>query len=264
LSYDKSLYAGYNSSGTGTVVMTGGTLNLKSYIIGNSGTGSFVLSNGVVNTTYWQTFIGANAGSDGTFIQEGGTNTYSYSCYLGRSSGSTGRYIMNGGTLSAPNIAIGDSGAGYMEVKGGTLDVSGTIYVGYYTSATGMLVFNNYTNSVKDLRVGAAYPHHGGKGTIIMNGGDITITGSNNIGARPECDATFIQNGGQLTCKALTLPASEAATAPEGATGTFIARSNAVTVCDGNVDLYNGGRFEIHDADVSIKSFSVRGGRFLC
>lgn len=262
LSYAKSLYVGYQSSGTGTVVMTGGTLNLKNYSVGYNGTGTFVLSNGVINTTEWQTFVGYKSGSYGTFIQNGGTNTYSGgACYVGRDSGSTGRYILNGGKLSAPNVSIGDTGNGYMEINGGTIDVPGVVFVGTYVGSTGKLVLNNTTNSIATLTMGSSWPHHGGEGTVIMNSGEITITGNNYIGARPECDSTFIQNGGVLNCKFMQLPDNEAANSTEGATGTFIARSNAVTVCDGDVALYNGGRFEVGgDANVSIKSFYVRGG----
>ena len=233
--------------------MTGGNLDLKNYYIGYNGTGTFVLSNGVVTTTYWQTFIGANSGSDGTFVQSGGTNTYSAaSCYIGRSSGSNGRYIMNGGTLNAPNVSIGDSGTGYMEINGGSFNVPGTFYAGYYASAEGTLVLNNYTNTFPNIQIGPQYPHTGGKGSFFMNGGEVTITGGGYVGARPGCESTFVQNGGVLNRKGLTIPFADDATA------TCIFSNNAVTEIDGSLTLKAGGTLKIYDADINCKGVYIK------
>ena len=252
----KKLLVGTASGTTGTVVMTGGFLSVTNYSVGDTGVGSFVLSNGTLRSTYWQTFVGNSAGSDGTFIQEGGTNDYTVAaCYIGFGAGSTGRYILNGGMLDTHsyNISIASSGTGYMEINGGTLSPTAKIFVSFYTNSIGRLVMNNYTNTFADLQIGPDWPHRGGTGTVIQNGGNITITGQGNIGAASTCVSTFIQNGGTQTRNAaLNMPSSP------GALGTLILSNNAAFSCSNGITLNAGARLEINGANVFCKGVFMK------
>ena len=247
----KKLLVGTASGTTGTVVMTGGFLSVTNYSVGDSGVGSFALSNGTITTTEWQTIVGYRTGSDGTFVQSGGTNNYTGGgLYIAFEKNTAGRYILNGGRINLTTtygIYVGMSGNGYMEMNGGEINMLGQVFVSFYTNSIGMLVMNNFTNTFVNLQIGPQWPHRGGTGTIIQNGGDITITGAGGIAAASNCVSTFIQNGGKQTRKqGMTLPASL------GSSGTLIVSNNASFYCTGGLTMNPGGRLKIYDSDMII------------
>jgi len=129
---------------TGTINMTGGTLNVKtSGIDGNLELGIFDAASGIVNMTSGaiRLYSGANlllgsqnTSGDGTFTQDGGTVTvYSDAAVtvggtgalrLGANTNATGNYTysLNGGTLSVSRInRLSTTGTGTFNFNGGTL-----------------------------------------------------------------------------------------------------------------------------------------------
>jgi hypothetical protein len=124
-----------NGGGTGTVVQSGGTVNVtytpgseppvQSLYIGDSGlasgntaNGSYTITAGALNSGIANDdsiVIGTGAGAQGTFIQQGGNVTSSGFVTVARG-GATASYTMSGGTLivgtgthaTSQNLRIGD------------------------------------------------------------------------------------------------------------------------------------------------------------
>ena len=183
------LYLGL-STGSGTVQMTAGSLNvsLSSYI-GYSNSGNFTHSGGT-HSIAGNLFLGYNSGVTGTytlsgtgqlsvseyeyigyngsgvFNQTGGTNTVSKNLFLGRESGN-GTYTLSGGALTAGiNEYVGYTGTGTFTQNGGTNSVTNYLYLGATTGAMGTYNLNGGTLSVQQVTSVT-----GGTSTFNFNGG---------------------------------------------------------------------------------------------
>lgn len=170
---------------------TGGTLNSAYFGLATDpgSTSTFSLSGGT-NAISGDLNIGANG--TGTINQSGGAMVDSGTVNLGTNSSSTGTLNLSGGTFTANHeLHIGQNGAI------GTVNVSGS----------GTLAVNSY------LGVGHI---GGGKGTLNVNGGQVTQgtsgNGSLEISASSGDTGTVNLNGGTLTVQYIV---------DDGGTSTF-------------------------------------------
>jgi autotransporter-associated beta strand protein len=145
---------------TGTVEMTGGSLNVSDHsYIGDTGEGWFTHTGGI-NTISGNLYIGnasssigtynlsdsgqLSAGTEyigyysgtGTFTQTGGTNSITNELYLSYDSSSNGTYNLNAGTLIFKSINKG-SGTAAFNFGGGTLQANGNSYINTLMKLTG-------------------------------------------------------------------------------------------------------------------------------
>ncbi len=144
------LYVGDpNSTNSGTVELSGGSLAASYEYLGNNGAGNFT--------------------------QSGGANTVTDYCnhglFLAYNAGSSGSYNLSGsGLLSASNEYVGYSGAGTFTQSGGTnntIPVSGGLYLGYNPGSSG-----SYNLSGSGLLSGySEYVGYSGTGTFTQSGG---------------------------------------------------------------------------------------------
>jgi autotransporter-associated beta strand protein len=166
------------SSGTGTIEMTGGSLDVAlDSVIGDNNTG--------------------------TFNQRGGSNTIANTLYLAYSSGSNGTYnLSDTGQLSADNEYIGYNGSGKFTQTGGTNTVSSTLCIGGYSgsnhqyelSGTGQLFASN-------VFIGGL---NGISGGFIQNGGTCNITSLLSFTSAPGSYGGYALNGGTLNVKSIS------------------------------------------------------------
>jgi T5SS/PEP-CTERM-associated repeat protein len=181
------MFVGYD--GTGTFNQTGlsSTTTVRNLYLGysNTGSGTYLLSGGslTVGNAEYVGYFGT-----GNFIQSGGANTgFSYLC-LGSSG--PGTYVLSNGILSGGED-IGYGGTGTLTQTGGTNDAA-DLFVGMQTTGTYVLSAGTLNNQL-GYTVGL-----GANGTFDQSGGVISITfGTANIGN--DGDGTFIQTGGIQT-----------------------------------------------------------------
>ena len=183
------LSAGQNAGSTGTILMTGGNLtvtNIGTYF-GNVGNGTMTISNGLAQ--FQIVYVGYGSGSVGTWNIAGGTNSLTSILYISELSGSTGKVLMTGGNLTVTNNStiVGNSG------KNGTMTISNglaqfqSIYVGNNSGSVGTWNIAGGTNTASTYL--AAGQFAGSTGTILMTGGNLTVTNN----------ATYIGNVGNGT-----------------------------------------------------------------
>ena len=147
---DGRIVLGNTSSGNGTLQLGGGstTIGTGFLTVGNNGQGSVVMTGGTVNlhTTsvhdFFTLIVGGNSGSVGTFSQSGGVVNANDGVTLGWFGASSGTYTLTGGTLNSTNMAVGDRGIGVFvnigPVAGSAIhNVNGNLTVGGDTTSNG-------------------------------------------------------------------------------------------------------------------------------
>jgi autotransporter-associated beta strand protein len=199
------LYLG-GDTGTGTVNMTGGSINVSATEIGVTRPGYFVQSGGTHTEAYGWSLNIRNGGKydlsgtgvlnatdvrvhTGDFTQSGGTHDLTYGGHngnlmVGMDVGSTGTYSLSGtGRLISARENIGtDGGAGTFTQTGGANTITYSLEIGN-GSNTGV-----YGSGTYDLKGGSLISDHvsvgysgysgmAGTGTFLQSGGTSTIGG---------------------------------------------------------------------------------------
>ena len=184
---------GYNSNTKGTLVVAGGTLDVKDKIeVGVSGLGRLVLSNGIIRATnsitiatqvskpggsieleggHLQTFylyVGNNA--LGTMTQNGGTNRITKKAFINYTAAGLGTYELGGGLFKPEVLDIGVNGTGTVLQTGGVLENVGQTTLGANSNSVGRYVLENGTLAGLSLYVG-----NYGHGVFTQTGGTNTI-----------------------------------------------------------------------------------------
>ncbi len=198
-----TLTLGTTSTGSGTYILSGGTLSVgNNEIIGNSGSGTFTQSGGTNSASNFLrvgNFSGATgtynlmsggsltvSGSEdvgnsgtGSFTNSGGTDTVTGYLIVGNGSGSTGTYTLSGaGSLSVGGDEhIGYSGSGAFTQTGGTNAVSGDLYLGNNSGASGSYNLNGGLLDPADEYLG-----YSGTASFTQSGGTNTVTGDFYLG----------------------------------------------------------------------------------
>jgi fibronectin-binding autotransporter adhesin len=152
---DSSSIAIVTNNGTANITLLGatcGTLSLGS----GAGSGSVLLSAGSLGSDV--NSVGASG--TGIFTQTGGTNSAS-NLFLGYDVGSSGNYSFGGGLLSSGGLYVGYSGSGSFTQSGGT-NSSGSLYLGYLSDSIG-------TYDLRGGQLAARDEHLDGAGNAVFN-----------------------------------------------------------------------------------------------
>jgi len=191
---------GVGASGTGSMLISGGTLTnsaiTTSYIgINSGGVGAVTVtgSGSWINSGSTTLFVGTNNGSSGTLNISGGGYVSDYNANVGSGTGSLGAAFVSGGTWNNYQVNVGNDGTGSINISGGL--VAGTNgYLGFGATGvgTGTVSSGTWMNS-EDLFVGLS-----GKGTLAISGG-VMQDGYAGIGEGAGSTGTAIVTGGTWT-----------------------------------------------------------------
>ncbi|MES2661397.1 MAG: autotransporter-associated beta strand repeat-containing protein [Verrucomicrobiota bacterium] len=218
------------SGGTGSLTMTGGTINKTgggNFIIAATGPGTMTQSAGVVNVTSGRTWLGEANNASGTLEISDTAQFNGQELILAVNTGTSGIVNTTGGTMTVGGnneIQIGARGAGVWNQSAGIVNASGWTVIGRYneTGSSGELNVSggtfNQVSTGRNLIVGEettgtlnvsetgavdAVANNGisigngntGIGTINLDGGTLT---AKSIHEGVGGSSTFNFNGGQL------------------------------------------------------------------
>jgi len=181
-------------AGTGTVNMTGGTIQAGPAAAGN----------------YFALDLGRGAGSEGTFNQSGGSFFLSGGAFQVGVVGGTGTYTMSNdalvdiGALSTVYLGEGAGGNGTLNVHDSAQFLGGSggdIYIGH-NGGTGTVNQDGAGSSVvlnSQTRLGGGRSGEpGGTGTYNLSNGTLEIGALFHMGLDAASEATFNQTGGTV------------------------------------------------------------------
>ena len=218
-----TLSLGSSSAGSGSVLMTSGSLSTITYeYVGDSGIGNFTQPGGSNSIpTAGFLYLGNSPGSSGTyalsasgllstanenignygtggFLQSGGTNMLSSYLELGLNPSSSGSYTLSSsGLLSAHNEIVGFSGSGSFTQLGGINSVSKELDIGYYTDTSSYNLSAGSLFSTRNEVIGVS-----GTGSFTQSGGTNTVAGELVLGEFDGSSGTYNLNGGLLVLSA--------------------------------------------------------------
>ena len=241
-----------STGSTGTLSITGGTINGGGPLMVWGGTGSITVSQTGTTPTLinsaWLT-LGQLSGAVGTLTQNGGTialTNVGPDFYDGYGSGASGTYIMHGGLLAARNFR-NDSGSGTASQDGGIVALTGSLRPGMNATANG-----TYTLAGGSLSAAIAVSvGESGTGTLTIggsNGGTMVLSPTAAfIVANGTGTGTFnLQPGGLLKTPSIAKGAGTAAFSFSGGTLQNTPSTNLTVAMPvnligrGTVDLDNG------------------------
>ncbi len=263
-----------NGGGTGTVVQSGGTVNVtytpgseppvQSLYIGDSGlasgntaNGSYTITAGALNAGIANDdsiVIGTGAGATGTFTHQGGDVTSTGFVTVARG-GATASYSMSGGTLTvgtgtqatSQNLRIGDgeyptstfnsSTSGTFTQSGGTITVLNDSTIGR-TTGTGSLTITGAStvyNGQNNMNVG-----HAGNGTVVQ--GTVAGTGPT-------------VNIGKIAAGTHGMSVGISSTPTQPGVGSYTLHSGTLSIGDGSADY-----LAIGDGPNGTGTFTMDGG----
>jgi autotransporter-associated beta strand protein len=288
---------GSAAGSSGTLNISGGTINGAAPIMVWGGTGSITVSQTGATPTVinagWIT-LGQVSGAVGSLTQNGGAITLPNDFYVGWGSGTTGKYIMHGGSMTVGDIRT-DSGTGTIYQDGGTVTSEypywirlgiGASAISSYTLAGGTLIANDGEVNVGEngsgaLTIGGSHggtmlvsPSTGltvangsGSGTLNLQAGGLLRTPSIAAGAGA---AAFNFSGGTLQNAlsgglSVTMPVNliggGTVDIDRGKTGTFNAQ--APIGGDGSLCLTGGGTLVLGGSNTYSGGTTVLGGELI-
>jgi hypothetical protein len=187
----------------GTVVMTGGQLNLSAISFGQFGNSYFV-ANGVFQCPSID--VTALAGGQAFWQIAGGTSTVG-TVMLGSSANSTGQVVMTGGLLNAGSINFGGgvSSSASLLMSNGML-TTGELDLANGVGSAGTLTVAGGTVNLSTMNIGYL-----GTGTVWLTGGELDVTNAGPTSglirlAGEEYGRTYLA---QLVCSGGVLRATE-------------------------------------------------------
>ncbi len=182
---------GANTTGAGTLNMSGGEINVGTgnvgdFSIGDDGAGTATISGGTINTRF--AFLGKSTNGHGHVTQTGGTLNVTRNLVMAE--------------LKPANLAAPQTPSDYT-MSGGTISVGQEMYIGAHGPVTFNLSGNSSVSVVGVLHVAASSAVSdppGGIGTLNMSGGSFAITGPNAFFVVGDGGAgTFNFSGGNVT-----------------------------------------------------------------
>lgn len=201
--------AGSDTSGTYT--LGGGVLNVRrEFVVGREGanathTGTLVMTGGTINKTGDEKMIVGQNNGKGTVTQSGGTINVNNELFVGNeNAGAEGTYTLSGtAALNVANeLVVGrESGTGTLNVDGGTVTTTGNgnMYIGR-KNGTGTLNQTAGTISVNlEFGVGTTQDGQAGSGTYDFSGGSLTAGGNIFIGKEEASSGAMIMSGGTMS-----------------------------------------------------------------
>jgi hypothetical protein len=198
------------SSGTGTVWLTGGQLsvaNSETDVGDEFGVGQMTVSNGTFLA--WRLIVGNRVNSQGTLTVAGGTNIVGVvndgGLFVGNESGSTGTVWITSGQLIVTNAAtlVSSNGVGQMTISNGTWRAR-DVLVAAGAGAEGTLTAVGGTSSVlSNLTVGDCALD--GFGLVFVKGGELFVTNATHNAVLDVRDGFVVLTAGKLTVDKLVM-----------------------------------------------------------
>ena len=168
---------GYRYGSTGTVMQTGGTLNVNSLEMGQySGSGYYTLSGGSISSTN-ALAMGFHTGGYSEFTQNGGIISALKLGMNEQIAATTNLYILTGGNLNVDRIMMGEA-AGQsectIEQSGGIINCDNDLMMGWNVGGVHTFTQSGGTNIVNgDLYLAR---HNGNTSIYNMTGGRLEVT----------------------------------------------------------------------------------------
>ena len=196
-----SLIAGANPGASGTISMTGGTLNTASELWLSSATGAtgtMNMSGGVANIGSWLA-VGRGGDSGMLNVSGGSLTVATNNLTIASFAGNSGTLNVSGGTVDTVNsVYVGESGTGTITQTGGLLIAGGNVIAGVNGSATGTINISGGS-----MIMGSALEVESGTGSITVSqtGSTPTLVNPNliTLGLNSGALGTLTQNGGKVT-----------------------------------------------------------------
>jgi autotransporter-associated beta strand protein len=237
----------YGSS-TGYFIMSGGVFNANNwFVLGrNGGVGYGVVSGGTINFTGGGQFL-VGGGGNGTLIQSGGTINV-YNQYLVPQSGNTttdvGTNILSGTAVLNVHdwLAVGrNSGSGLLVVSNGasiTRDNANDGGANFDVGASGNGILNQDGGNITNL-AGNTYIAESGVGTWNLNSG-VASLGNVVFGVNGGANGTMNLNGGTLQASGISVGNKTAVTTFNFNGGTLQAAGNSANFLSGLTLAFSG------------------------
>ena len=176
-----AFYPGYDSTGTGIVVQTGGVISNLYFRLGYNGQGTWTLAGGVVSnnpSSSYYSYLGENGTGRGDLTISNGARMVGGRINLARYAGARGTLkILSGGTLSGiEELVVGLAGVGTLVVSNAVLDATAKgITVVQADGGTGNVDLYGATVKCGSMTVGSKGPGnlHATAGTFITNAGTL-------------------------------------------------------------------------------------------
>lgn len=248
----KSLFlGGYNgtaTTGSGTLTITNGSVDVNTVNLGRQGSGAITMDAGTF-TAHGISYIGM--GGDGTFTLNGGTVTMQELAFNHEGGKSNGKLTVNGtgATLTATKITVSSAqGTALMDLKAGSV-----------TSTGGTTVGNNGTLNISGGTLSGGTTV-GQNGTLNLSGGTLSGACTVNGNGTLNFSGGTIKDGGNFTIGPGTVNVKDStADAPAviqnevviNTTGTVNVNSpltlnaNKSITLNGILDIGEGGKFSV-------------------
>ncbi|MCJ7544275.1 MAG: lectin like domain-containing protein [Phycisphaerae bacterium] len=257
----------------GAAIISGGSISVRSLVVGESLAGSVIQSGGIT-ATGGTLFVGAASAAQGTytltdgsldsqqqyvgysgrgsFTQSGGTNAVRDDLHLGQSAGGTGSYELTGGSLGSRGLYVGHSGEGSFSQSGGTNSVGYALLLGYSAGSGGTYDLSGGLLTVAgNVELGGTT---GARALLNIAGGSLTATGpivlawgTGGTGALKVARSAYVEVGG-LTVNTGNERSSTITLELDGDSHSLI-HTTAVSTLGGGMDVQVLGDFRPREGD---------------
>ena len=159
-----------SSSGSGTLLITGGSLSATLQYVGDYGGNGLVVQSGGVNSGELL-FLGQAVGSSGTYNLTGGLQ----SCGEVMTGGGAAQFTQSGGTNSTSDLILGNFGSTGSPIQVYSLSGSGILSAGYESlwggNGSGVFKQSGGMNAATFLAIGTSSTYSFTGGTLQVSGG---------------------------------------------------------------------------------------------
>jgi hypothetical protein len=165
--------------GTGAMTMTGGVQNhtpaFDNYIVGDNATGTMDMSGGTLNIAS-ELWVGQGGDGNGVFNFSGGEISVNRWLAIGRDGG-LGEMNMTGGTYNHTSgdsfiMGAGNNSVGTLTQSGGTVNSDGPVWVGEVGTGT----YNLSGDAELNANAGVSVGHFSGTGEMNLDGGTLNTS----------------------------------------------------------------------------------------
>jgi len=189
------LFTGSAAGGSGTIMVSGGSLGgVNAYLgYGAGGSGSLVITGGTASINSLGS-LNIGYGGEGSLSLQGGYLA-SGTTNIGYSAGSSGTATVSSGTWAASgSLFVGRLGTGVLVVEGGTMSGFFQFQIGYSPGGSG-------TATITGGSVAASFGYIGssGIGTMNVNGGTAAMSGAVFMGLGAASSGTLTATSGKFS-----------------------------------------------------------------
>jgi autotransporter-associated beta strand protein/T5SS/PEP-CTERM-associated repeat protein len=228
-------------SGTGTLIVNGGSVTSEISFIGGGQDGAGNLVSGVgtatVSSGTWASVaLGVGLSGTGTLNVTGGSVISEYGSILGAEAGSVGTATVSGGTwANSADLQVGGDGTGTLNLNGGLVTVGGTLSTGTFGTIN--------LNAGGTLQIGVG----GTTGVLDVS----TLTNNGTLVFNRSDDSTYsgiISGTGSVTKQGggtLTLNGANSYSGATTISGGVLALAGTGSIGTGDLNLGSGGVFDL-------------------